>query len=342
MTFEYNQAAGAMEETSMTIDGEGLESRRNFLQTALGAFCALRLNTQGSPVAPTTKSDLKMFKNLGTGHIGVKANQLQALDYAIQFGFGGVNVHADDIEKMPVDQRQNLLARMREHNIRWGVSGLSVQFRTTEEEFKKTIIALPARTKVLTEVGARRVCTWIVPGDNQLTYRQNFEQHRRRLTEVANILNNEGISLGLEFVGPKPSRDASRFHFIHTLEELLELNEAIGLDNVGILLDSYHWFTSGGSVADIQRLEGKRIVEVHVNDALPGIPVEQLPDTRRALPCSTGVIDLKGFMTALASIGYNGPVTCEPFDRELNQMEDEAAVKKTAEAMDRVFALLPS
>jgi len=251
-----------------------------------------------------------------------------------------VNVHADDLEKMTAEERKDLLERMKDHGVKWGVSGLPVQFRTTEEEFRRTIESLPARAKTLAEFGAVRVCTWILPGHDTLTYRKNFEQHRRRLGEVAGILGDHGLVLGLEFVGPKPSRDRSRFSFVHTLEEQLELNEAIERDNVGILLDSYHWFTSGGSVSEIERLDGKQIIEVHVNDAQPGIPVEQLQDGKRALPCSTGVIDLRGFMAALAKIGYEGPVTCEPFDRQLNDMEDELAVKQTSEALGRAFALL--
>ncbi|RPI29353.1 MAG: sugar phosphate isomerase/epimerase [Acidobacteria bacterium] len=324
----------------MTVHDQQLRSRRNFLQTGLATLCVAGLSATRSQATATAEA--KMFKTLGTGHIGVKAGQVQALESAIRFGFGGVNVHADDLEKMTGDQRKELIARMKEHRVQWGVSGLPVQFRTTDEDFKRTIAALPSRAKVLAEVGAIRICTWILPGHDSLTYRQNFERHRSRLAEVAAILKNEGLVLGLEFVGPKSSRDRSRFHFVHTLEEQLELNQAIGSDNVGVLLDSYHWFTSGGSVADIEKLTGRQVIEVHVNDARVGIPVDQLPDGKRALPCSTGVIDLKGFMTALAKIGYEGPVTCEPFDQELNELDDETAIKKTAEALDRVFALLPS
>jgi sugar phosphate isomerase/epimerase len=281
-----------------------------------------------------------MFKNLGVGHIGVKAGQLQALEYAIRFGFGGVNVHADELEKMTAEQRQEVLARMKAHGLKWGVSGLPVRFRTTDEEFKRTISSLPGRAKILGELGAFRVCTWILPAHDSLTYRKNFEQHRGRLAEVAGILKDQGVSLGLEFVGPKPSRDRNRFPFIHTLEEQLELNDAIGGDNVGVLLDSYHWFTSGGSVSDIEKLTGKQVIEAHVNDAQPGIPVDQLQDGKRALPYTTGVIDLGGFMSALAKIDYDGPVTCEPFDRQLNELDDESAVKQTSEALGRVFALM--
>jgi 2-keto-myo-inositol isomerase len=313
-------------------------TRRNFLRTGVTALSAsVLVNTQAASRQGTRSG---MFKTLGVGHIGVRASQFEALDYAVRFGFGGINVHADELERMDSQQRREVLTRMKTRGLQWGVSSLPVRFRTTDEEFRRTLALLPSRAKVLAELGAIRVCTWISPGHDSLTYRRNFEQHRSRLTEVARILKGQGLKLGLEFVGPKPSRDRSRFPFIHTLEEQLELNDAIGADNVGVLLDSYHWFTSGGSVSDIEKLTGKQVIEVHVNDALTGLPVDQLPDGKRALPCSTGVIDLQGFMTALRRIDYAGPVTCEPFDRKLNDLDDELALKQTSEALDRLFALI--
>jgi len=173
-----------------------------------------------------------------------------------------------------------------------------------------------------------------------LTYRQNFELHRARLAEAARILKDQGLRLGLEYVGPKTSRDKSRFHFIHTQVELMELIDAIGTGNVGILLDSYHWHTSHGTVEDLAKLTNELVIDVHVNDAQPGIATDDLLDLKRALPCSTGVIDLKSYMGALARMGYDGPVTIEPFDQELNAMDDDAAVAKTKGALDKTFALL--
>ena len=39
-------------------------------------------------------------------------------------------------------------------------------------------------------------------------------------------------------------------------------------------------------------------------------------------------------------IGYDGPVECEPFDRELREMDDGPAMRKTKDALDRVWALI--
>jgi len=59
----------------------------------------------------------------------------------------------------------------------------------------------------------------------------------------------------------------------------------------------------------------------------------------RCLPGETGVINLVGFLKALRDIGYNGPVTPEPFSEKVNRMGPEEAVKVTGEALKRVWEL---
>ena len=88
------------------------------------------------------------------------------------------------------------------------------------------------------------------------------------------------------------------------------------------------------------KLSNKDIVHVHVNDAPSGIPVDQQMDNRRSLPVTTGVIDMKGFINALAKIGYDGPVECEPFDQELRKMENDPALQKTISALNRIWDLI--
>ncbi len=41
---------------------------------------------------------------------------------------------------------------------------------------------------------------------------------------------------------------------------MMELVNAIGTGNVGLLLDSWHWYTSGGTVKELLGLKGKDIV----------------------------------------------------------------------------------
>jgi sugar phosphate isomerase/epimerase len=179
-----------------------------------------------------------------------------------------------------------------------------------------------------------------MPGHNELTYLKNFERHKNRLRRVAKVLKDSNIRLGLEFVGPRTTRSHFRFPFICSQLDMMELIEAIDTGNVGLLMDSWHWYTSHGTVDELLQLSNKNIVNVHVNDAPAGIPTDQQVDNRRKLPVTTGVIDLKGFINALVKIGYDGPVECEPFDRELRSMEDNAALKKTIDSLNRLWKLI--
>ena len=112
------------------------------------------------------------------------------------------------------------------------------------------------------------------------------------------------------------------------------------MDNVGLLVDSWHWYTSHGTVEELVQLSNKDIVHVHVNDAPAGVKVDEQVDNRRGLPATTGVIDMKGFINALVKIGYDGPVEVEPFDQDLRKLEPDTAVQKTAESLGRVWDLI--
>lgn len=313
-------------------------SRRTFcrLSLAVAAVTAPSICAQTSAPAPA----VRFFKNLSPGHIGVNANQSQAIEYAVACGFEGISPDPGEFQNASNAQIQDWLAKMAQHNIRYGTAGLPVEFRKDNQRFEETIASLPHTARILRDLGVNRMATWILPGDNDLTYLQNFDLHKTRLRRVALILADHGIRFGLEFVGPRTSRARFRFPFICTQRGMLELTRAIGTDNVGLLLDSWHWYTSHGTVDELLTVSNSDIVHVHVNDAPEGIGVDQQQDNRRKLPVTTGVIDAAGFINALAKIGYDGPVECEPFDAELRDLPDPEACKMTAAALDRLWKLI--
>jgi len=91
----------------------------------------------------------------------------------------------------------------------------------------------------------------------------------------------------------------------------------------------------------VARLQETDVVYVHVNDAPTGIPVDEQIDHTRGMPGETGVIDIAGFLEALKSIGYSGPVVPEPFKKELADLPDDAArLEATAASMRKIFATL--
>lgn len=313
-------------------------TRRTFCRSAIIGVAALHL---ARPFAQASQNHrVKFYKNLSGGHIGLRANQQQALEYAVKYGFDSIAPNPGAFENKSTAEIREWVATMKEKGIRYGAGSLSVQYRRDEDRFKTDLARLPQQANILKQLGVTRVATWIMPGHGELTYLQNFKLHERRFREIAKVLKDNGIRLGLEFVGPRTSRMRSRFAFICTQHEAMELVEAIGTGNVGLLMDSWHWYTSHGTVEELLQLSNKDIVHVHVNDAPPDIPVDEQRDNRRRLPTTTGVIDLKGFINALVKIGYDGPVECEPFDQELRKIPDNVKLQKTIEALNRLWALI--
>lgn len=315
-------------------------SRRTFCKWMIAAAAVLHFVKLSPQASEMKKNRVKFYKNLACGHIGVGANQQQALEYAIKYGFDSIAPDVGEFENKSATEIREWVEIMGKKGVRFGTSGLSVEFRRDEDSFIRDLARLPKQANVLRQLGVKRMATWIMPGHNELTYLQNFEQHKRRLREVAKVLEDNGIRLGLEFVGPRTSRARYRFPFICAQLDMMELVQAIGAGNIGLLLDSWHWYTSHGTIEELLHLSNKDVIHVHVNDAPSDIPVDQQIDNRRRLPVTAGVIDLRGFINALVKIGYDGPVECEPFDKELREMENDAALQKTIESLNRLWDLI--
>ncbi len=120
----------------------------------------------------------------------------------------------------------------------------------------------------------------------------------------------------------------------------IELTDEVGLSNVGLCLDAWHWFQAGDTEEDILRLTNREVVTVDICDAPADMPRDEMPDSPRALPCTTGVIDVKAFLRGLLKIGYDGPVGTEPFDKSLKEMSTEQAMTAASAAMKKAFALI--
>jgi sugar phosphate isomerase/epimerase len=319
-------------------------TRRQLLRTGATAAAAAGASWLGGPAAATVAGsdrERKFTMDLVCGNLGVKADLPEAIALAHRNGFESVAPDAAYLNGRDEGQIRDLLADLKAKGLVWGAAALPVDFRADDARFRQGMRALPASAAALQRAGVTRVGTWVRPAHAELTYSANFRQHARRLGEVAGILDDHGLRLGLEYVGPKTSWTAARHAFVHTMAEMKELIAAIGRGNVGLVLDSWHWYTAGETEADLLSLAGRDVVACDLNDAPAGVPVDQQKDLVRDLPCATGVIDLKTFLGALVQIGYDGPVRAEPFKAELRKMPKEEAVAAAARAMKQAFALVP-
>jgi sugar phosphate isomerase/epimerase len=313
-------------------------SRRDFLTHAMltgAAACTLsRLLSGAETAAPRHKMKLALCP----GSIGVRAGQRESLALAIKFGFDAIEPNAGYLAGLSDAELADLQAEMRAKKICFAAAGLSVDFRGDEARFRSGLEALPRVAAGLKRAGVDRVGTWLSPTHNELTYQDNLRQHAQRLREVARVLKDHGQRLGLEYVGTPSLRQNRRHEFVHSLRGLQELRTAINADNVGCVLDSWHWWTAGETAEDLLTLRATDVISVDLNDAPAGIPLAEQQDGKRELPCATGVIPVGAFLGALARIGFDGPVRAEPFNKAVNDLEDEAACATVIAALRKAMA----
>jgi sugar phosphate isomerase/epimerase len=159
-----------------------------------------------------------------------------------------------------------------------------------------------------------------------------------RIAQIADLAAASGLMIVLEFVGLHIADAPAQTY--HDLAATLDLLAKVRQSNVGVLLDSYHWYLSGGTVDQITAIPAGMPLFVHINDAPPG-DVATLDDSMRLLP-GEGVIDLTAFLGAIAARGYAGPVSVELFSERLRAMPPEEAARRayetTAAAITRAAA----
>jgi len=309
-------------------------NRREFMRGAAALTTMAALPGTGWTADGTTAAERKFKVALTPGSIGVTVTSQRELNgLAQRHRFEAVEPLSVEIAAMTAAQIEALTGDLATRGLVWAAASLPVDFRKDDAQFREGMKKLPGLAAGLQRAGVRRVGTWVMPSHDTLTYRENFKVHTARLGEVARVLRDHDLRLGLEYIGTQLLLVSKRYPFVHTLAEMRELIAEIGTGNVGLVLDTWHWWTAGDTVADLRTLKNDDVVSVDLNDAPKGVAKPQQKDNERELPVATGVIDTAGFLGALVAIGYTGPARAEPFNKAVNALENEPACAAVSAAM---------
>lgn len=263
---------------------------------------------------------------------------IEYLDAARAAGFQTIEGDIESAARLAQEHGRNYVRNLyTERGITLGAFGLPVDTSGDEQKFKDGLAQLPEYAELALVLGGTRCCTWLWPSIDELPV-PYASRLAKRFRACAEVLSAYGIGLGLEFVGPHHLRNR-RYPFVYTMDQLFDYIAGIGADNVGVLLDSYHWYTTEATVHDIRKLSVNQVVHVHVNDTNQ-VPAQAI-DNDRLLP-GEGRIDLLAFCTALHDIGYSGPLAIEVLRPE-PFIEPELDVATRARAgLERVLSQLPT
>jgi len=316
-------------------------TRREFLGTTMAAGVVAATVTPVSTRQTAASGARRMRIALTPGSIGVSVKtQAELNDLAYRHKYEAVEPRGEELASISADQVQATLADLKAKNLVWAAAGLPVDFRADEALFRKGMTELPRIAAGLQRAGVTRMGTWLTPNSDTLTYRPHFAQTAARLREMGTVLKDHGLRLGLEYVGTQRSLVGRRYPFVHTLAETRELIAEAGTGNLGLVLDTWHWWTAGDTVDDIRTLTNDDVVSVDLNDAPAGIEKRDQRDGQRELPLATGVIDTAGFLNALQAIGYDGPVRPEPFSQAVNAMDNDEACAVAGAALHKAVGMI--
>ncbi|WP_131770211.1 sugar phosphate isomerase/epimerase family protein [Candidatus Protofrankia californiensis] len=149
------------------------------------------------------------------------------------------------------------------------------------------------------------------------------------LTELADVATPHGVRLAIEPVTFSP---------FHALDQALEVIQAVGLDRVGLCLDTWHLWTSGTPWEEVANLDKRLILAVQIGDTQARTGLQWRDDDRTALP-GEGVLPLREAVEAIAATGYDGMWTVEMLSKKHWEWDPDVLALAVLERTKLLFDL---
>lgn len=195
---------------------------------------------------------------------------------------------------------------------------------------------IKAECEELCSIAAAIECPYVVvvpgkfPSRNPSSY-EVIEESVQVLRELASIAERHGVSLAFEFLGQK---DCS----VQTLGLADEIVVKVNRRNIGLVIDSFHFYTGGSTIDMIDALDPKRLFIFHIDDA-EDLPRDQLTDAHRLLP-GLGILPLKEIIAAFKRIGYDRVASVEIFRPEYWERDPFELAREAKTALERVLGMV--
>jgi 2-keto-myo-inositol isomerase len=124
------------------------------------------------------------------------------------------------------------------------------------------------------------------------------------LSELSTLAEPFVVRLAFEFLG-------FGWCSVSRLGQCCAIVREVGRDNVGLVLDTFHFHAGGSELSELAELDPGRLFIFHINDCEP-LPRAELQDAHRLLP-GEGVIRLREIIAGLKARGYHGIASVELF-----------------------------
>lgn len=241
-------------------------------------------------------------------------------------GWAGIGIAQDDLRAI----REGIgFAALRELITAAGLRYVEVELLTDWWEGGQRRAASDDVRALLFEAASELGAVHIKIGTAFGTALESVDSLVAPLRELADDAAGRGVRLALE---PMP------FSMISSVPMGAELVRAVNRPNCGVLVDSWHVFRAGTSVAELREcLSSDILFGVELDDAAQDVIGTPFEDSRdRRLLCGDGDFDLTGMVRAIADVGWQGPWGVEIISDAHRALEPKVALaraRRTAEAV---------
>ncbi|MCK4248595.1 MAG: sugar phosphate isomerase/epimerase [Candidatus Omnitrophica bacterium] len=269
----------------------------------------------------------------------MKSSLARDIEVAGKAGYDCLEIWASKLKEfLSENNPEDLVDLFKAHRIKpLAVNSIENATLGTKDQF----IQIKKECEVLCETASRIGCEYIVivPGEKNNSIPENEIHNRsvKALRELSDIALRYNIKLAFEFLG---FNNCS----VNTLTDCLKIVESTARDNVGFVLDAFHFYTGASTMESLNNIDIKHLFIFHINDA-EDISRADLRDANRLLP-GDGAIPLKEILTILNKKGYEGPVSVELFRPEYWQWPPfelaRTAKEKTLGLLEKAAAGFPA
>ncbi|WP_433240588.1 sugar phosphate isomerase/epimerase family protein [Streptosporangium sp. CA-135522] len=175
----------------------------------------------------------------------------------------------------------------------------------------------------------------VVPGEPVGTISRDLAGARERVAEALAVLapyaGERGVRLALEPLHPMYCADRA---VLSTLGQALDLAEPYPVEQVGVVVDTFHIWWDPQVLAQIARA-AERIAGYQVCDFLSPLPADVL--LGRGV-MGDGVIDFAPLNEAVAEAGYTGDIEVEIFNADVWAADPDEVLSRIKARFELMFA----
>jgi sugar phosphate isomerase/epimerase len=279
-----------------------------------------------------------MYKNLSPDALGIFGRQGEMLEITLTHRFKGLEIDVVDLLKRAkaasVPQACKYLASAK---IAIGGYDLPIRWAGSDADFQADLAGIEPLLEIARTLSAQRAYTTVRPTSDERPFHENFQFHVERLQALADALAPAGIKVGLAFQASAADRADGGFEFIHQVDPLLLLVNAVQRANIGVLLDTWSWTVGGGDVEKVRSLKANQIIGVRLADIPAGVDLAAIQPQQRVLPHDEGQVDCVSYLSVLEEMGYDGPVTVSQHASHTKGQTRESTISKSSTLLDSLL-----